>query len=32
MIVGVDFNQRVNANNLFCCFVAVIITYTTDEI
>lgn len=26
MIVGVDFNQRVNANNLFCCFVTVIIT------
>lgn len=26
MIVGVDFNQRVYSNRLFCCFVAVIIT------
>ena len=26
VIVGVDFNQRINSNQLFCFFVAVIIT------
>lgn len=26
LVFGVDFNQRINSNQLFCFFVAVIIT------